>query len=406
MRTFSRLIFLALPLTSMAESWPRFRGPNGNGRSPTRIPVTWSPETIRWKVDTAPGHGSPILWGQHIYLLGSDPNSGERIPICLSTRDGSVLWSHRYLAQKNKHHKFNSFASSTPAADEDGVVFTWGDKRITMLAFDHRGDEKWKRDLGPTKGGHGFAGSPMIHGKQVLLNNDQDGESSLLAVDRDTGELVWKIPRQSKRLSYSVPCYFEADGRGAFIFNNWQHGITGIDAVTGKPSWEISVYDTSTKERAISSPVIAGDLIIATCGFTANPKHAVAVRPLPGGKTEEVWRVEKSVPHIPTPLVVGDLVFLWEDKGIVSCLEHASGKLIWKERVRGEYFGSPVLADDRIFCITKEGTVSVIKASRQFEMLGTNELEAPCRTTPAIATDGMVVRTWEQVMFVMAESGH
>ena len=170
------------------------------------------------------------------------------------------------------------------------------------MALNHDGKTKWRANLGPVKGGHGFGASPIIHKNLLILNNDQDGESTLLALDKHTGTLKWETPRRSKRLTYSTPCLYKAPGRNEeLIFTNWTHGISGIDPVTGKLEWENNVFNQTSKERAIGSPIVAGNLVIGTCGFVTKLKHVVALRPK-GDKMEEAWRIEKSVPHIPTPL--------------------------------------------------------------------------------------------------------
>ncbi|MFT5495701.1 MAG: outer membrane protein assembly factor BamB [Kiritimatiellia bacterium] len=386
---------LLISLFAGAEDWPRFRGPNGAGVSKTDIPAKWENANFRWSIDLpASGHGSPIVAGKKVFVLCGDEKTGTRIPLCIDSDSGKVIWKASVEAVANKHHKFNSVASTTPASDDQRVYFSWGtSEALTIAAYDHAGMSKWSANLGPSIGGHGFGASPIVHQGLVIINKDQDRDGEWVAVHADTGEVAWRLPRKSLRISYSCAVAY----KDQLILNNWQHGITGIRPRDGTLLWEKSVYDLETKERAISSPVIAGELIIATCGFTTNPKHCVAVRPLGDGKVEEVWRIERSVPHIPTPIVYGDWVFLWEDKGIVSCVKHQTGETIWKERVNGEYFGSPVIAGDKIFCIDKSGSVSVIRATDRLELLAVNELDELCRTTPAIGDGKMFVRTFERL---------
>ena len=281
--------------------------------------------------------------------------------------------------------------------DAERVYFSWGtEENLTLTAYAHDGELDWSTKLGPVSRGHGFGASPMLYKGLVILNKDQDENGEWIALHAANGKVAWRLPRKSQRISYSTACVF----KGQLVLNNWQHGLTGIDPMTGKVLWEKSVYNLDTNERAISSPVVAGDLVLATCGFTKNPKHCVALRPGKNGSVEEVWRIERSVPHIPCLLVVGDRVYLWEDNGIVSCVDHQTGETIWKERVSGNFFGSPVCADGKIFCIDKTGTVSVIAASDTFKILAVNELEELCRSTPAIANGEMYVRTNTRLMAI------
>ncbi len=387
-----------------AENWPRFRGPNGSGLAAgVSIPAEWADADYRFRVDLPGiGHGSPVVWGDRLFLLAAGETATAKsqtwMPLCLSTQDGSVIWKHEIAEGGFKGHRFNSPASTTPAVDEKRVVFTWGTKeKLTMVAFSHSGEKLWESDLGPVNGGHGFAASPMLLGDLVILNNDQEKRAgNLLAVHADTGKVAWTVERRSERISYSVPCVFEANGRPLLMFTNWQHGFTAIDPKDGSVVAELSVFNTDTNERAISSPVVYRDLVIGTCGFTANPKHCVAVKMNEENELEEVWRVERNAPHIPSVIVVGDRCFLWDDAGIVTCVAAATGEEIWKGRVpgiEGPCMGSPVSDGARIYCADESGNVHVIAADMELRVLGKNALGDLCRSTPAFGDGALFVRT-------------
>lgn len=394
---------LLLTASLHAQEWTRFRGPNGSGMSQTSIPAKWTSSNRAWKAKLpGVGHGSPVVWGSRVFLLCGDEASFARTPVCVNASDGSIAWKRDIAAAKHKHHRFNSVASTTPAVDRDLVVFSWGTtERLTLAAFDHSGTPLWESDLGPVKGGHGFGASPVIYRNLVVINNDQDGDSSLIAVDRQTGKVAWEISRKSERLTYSSPVVFRSPaGREELIFTNWRHGITGVDPKTGSVVWEKSVFNQQKKERAIGSPIVAGDLIIGSCGFVQNPKHIVALRPDASGGVDEVWRIERSVPHIPTPIAVGKYIFLWNDQGIVTCAEKNTGKVIWNERVSSDTFGSPVCAKDKIFSIDKNGVVTVIAPTDKLVKLAENDLDELCHTTPAISGGTMYVRTYENLIAI------
>ena len=399
---------IALSSAAPEPNWPRFRGTNGSGIGDEGIPAEWSDDDIAWKTKLQGGHGSPVVFNGKVYLLCGDEKTGVRTPTCINAADGKVEWQKKFKATDSKKHRFNSVASTTPAVDDKKVYFTWGSKtELIVTALDHSGETVWQTDLGPVNGGHGFGASPMLFGDMLVLNNDQEGEGngSLIALDIETGEKRWEVDRHSKRLSYSTPCAYPlgGDGKEVLMFTNWTHGYTAVDPESGKVIAEKSVFDTETKERAISSPIVSGDLVIGTCGFTTNPKHCVAVRLKEGGEIEEVWRVEKSVPHIPSPIAVGDLVFLWGDNGIVTCLRRDSGEEVWRERVGGAtYYSSPVVSGDKIFCADADGTVTAIKAAEKFEILGQNKTDEAIKATPAIAGKKMFVRTAEHLIAIQA----
>ncbi|NNE92938.1 MAG: PQQ-binding-like beta-propeller repeat protein [Verrucomicrobiales bacterium] len=440
MNQFSIGILLAAGIvgcgTSLGgENWPRFRGENGEGIVKSAdIPPVWEESDFAWKVQLpGSGNGSPVVWGDRIFLLTAKgktvsdaatkpaPENSEKgakkkkpkagpvpqtwIPVCVSAKDGSVIWQKEFEDGSFKGHKFNSAASSTPAVDSKRVIFTWGTAdQLTMVAFSHDGEKLWEADLGTVNGGHGFGASPILIGDLVVLNNDQErGNGNLLAVNADTGDVAWTVDRKSLRISYSVPCVFESGGRKLLMFTNWQHGFTVVDPASGAVVAEKSVFNTDTNERAISSPVVAGDLVIGTCGFTANPKHCVAMR-LDGDELEEVWRIERNVPHIPCVLVVDTTAYLWDDSGICTAVEAATGEELWKARIpeiEGKVFGSPVSDGEKIFCADESGNVHVIAASPEgLTVLGKNRLDDLCRTTPAIAGNRMYVRTSEHLFAV------
>ena len=401
---FVTIGFLGFTNPCRAGNWMRFRGPNGSGVSSDKIPVQWSATNIKWKTKLpGVGHGSPVVWGDRVFVLAGNEENADRLPVCIDAKSGKILWQDRHATKKHKHHKFNTFACTTPAVDADQVYFTWGTpKALTMIAYTHDGKQAWKSDLGPVKGGHGFGASPMVHGDLIFLNNDQDGKSSLIAIDRKTGKTRWSIPRQSRRLTYSTPLvYKNAKGEEEIIFTNWQHGITGVDPNTGKVLWENDVFGKPANERAIGSPILAGDLVIGTCGFVTKLKHVVALRPVPGKReAKEIWRIERSVPHIPTPLVVDKWIYLWNDQGILTCANNQTGETYWSERLGGEGYSSAVCADGKIYRINKRGEVTVLPANGKFETLATYDLDEECFGTPAIANGRMFVRTREHLIAI------
>ena len=146
---------------------------------------------------------------------------------------------------------------------------------------------------------------------------------------------------------------------------------------------------------------VAGDRIVATCGFVTAQKHMVVLQPgdlQKGMKSEEVWRLEKQVSYLPSPLVKGDRIFLCSEQGFASCLDLATGKIIWQERVPGSYSASPVLAGDRFYCVSDEGEVVVLAAADKFQLLARNPLGEKSQATPAIAGGRIFFRTSTQVI--------
>lgn len=408
LRQLFLLSLLSTATTSFADNWTRFRGDNGSGVNETaKFPAQATAADFAWKIELpAIGHGAPVVWGDRVFVLCGDEKTGTRIPMSVDLASGKTLWQHEVEAGKFKGHRFNSPASTTPAVDAEALYFTWATANaLTLAAYDHAGKSLWSTDLGPVVGGHGFGASPMVFGDLVVLNNDQEKENGfLVALDRKTGKIAWQTPRKSARISYSTPVVYPhpKTKEPLLVFTNWTHGFTAIDPKDGKVIAEISPFDQETNERAISSPIVWRDLIIGTCGFTNNPKHCIAVRLNDAGKFEEVWRIEKSVPHIPSVILVHDLLYLWDDAGMVTCVKPATGESLWRERVdtEGQTFGSPVSDGAAIFCVDSNGTLHAIAAAPEFKQLGHTKLDDTCRSTPAIAGGILLVRTQSKLFAI------
>ena len=404
LRGFSVVWIIVLAMTPLArgQEWTRFRGPNGTGISNAQgIPAAWTEKDYHWKVELpADGHSSPVIWGDKIFLSGADNATAERKIFALSVKDGKQLWSKSYGSAVHKKHGLNSFASPTAALDADQAYFSWSTpEELTLLAVTHDGMEKWKRNLGPFVSQHSAGVSPILYENLVVLVNCQDseggGQSSVLAVDRQSGETVWQLPCKSTFVPYSTPCFRKnAAGQDELILNESNQGMKGVDPKTGKVNWEIpSLID----KRSVSSPVILGNgLITISCGSGKGGNFIVAVHPKdeagPLGGTV-AFKIEKTAPYVPTPIAKGDRLFLMADNGIAVCINTKTGAEIWQQRVGGTFYGSLVCIDDKLYCTTADGEVVVLSATDKFELLARNPLNETMHSTPAVAGGHLYLRT-------------
>ena len=404
---------LVLPwVESPAQEWTRFRGPNGSGISPaTTIPLQWTADDYNWEIDLpVQGSSSPVLWGKRLFLMGDDVGEGQRSVLCIDAESGRILWRRDYPLRQHYLHRDNDFASATPCVDADGLIVVWSNPgQLLMTALSLDGEEMWQRDLGPYKGLHGSSNSPIIADGLVVLANDQmdpkrfawhlpegtnmdPGKSFLIAVDRKTGETRWKVDRKSELAGYATPCIRRSGGRTEVVFSSTAHGITAVDLQSGRIRWEIDgIWDN----RTVSSPQLFGDLVFASFGKGLSGQRFVAVRPEKSGsaKGELVYDITKNVPLVPCFVVKDGLLYLWTDSGIVTCVDAATGKVHWRERVGGEYYSSPLWIEGRVYCISKRGQIVVLAASRKFEVLARMELGEKTFATPALADGVMYLRT-------------
>lgn len=417
MRLMRLAVILALASTARAaeSEWARFRGPNGSGISEAAtVPAKWTEQDYNWKVKLPGiGYSSPVVWGERIFVTCGERETAKRLILCLRSADGRVQWQREYPSRTYAQHGHNCYATATPAVDAEGVLVTWTTPdQVVLLALDVDGGEMWRRDFGPFVAESGSGISPILYEDLVILANDQDdlsvipghkkhppeqaGRSSLIAVDRKTGQTRWQIERPTSFAACATPCVYQAeDGRRELILTSTARGMTGIDPQTGHVNWELN---QKLLDRTIGSPVVASGLVFAGSGVSVRGVRYVAVRP--GSREQKptvAYEVTKDVPMVPTPLVKNGMLFLWADDGIVTCLKTASGEVIWRERVRGAFYGSPVWVSGRLYCIAQNGDVVVLAAGDKFELLSRVPLGELSYSTPAVAGGVMYLRTQSQL---------
>jgi outer membrane protein assembly factor BamB len=411
------VIALSLLAVSPARAddgpWNRFRGPNGSGISDaTTVPVRWTDKDYNWKIELpGTGHSSPVAWGKRVFVTCGEPATALRTLLCLDAATGQTLWKREYPSKTYRQHGDNNYASSTPAVDADGVVVTWSTpEAIILLALDLEGRELWRRDLGPLISIQGSGSSPILHQDLVVLANDQEdverspgrnkdgpnpaGRSFLIAVDRKTGKTRWQTDTKTFLAGYSTPCVYQAAGGPAeLIFSNTAHGIMGVDPATGKVNWE---FGQPFLDRAVISPVVAPGLVMAGHGAGLRGLRCIAVRPGSSGQAAPptlAYAVTKAIPMVPTPLVKDGRLYLWTDDGVVSCLRVSTGDVVWRERVGGGYYASPVWVNARLYNVSKTGEVVVLAAGDKFQVLSRQPLGESSYATPAVAGGVMYLRT-------------
>lgn len=403
------------PVCSLAADtgWERFRGPNGHGYvADARIPDSWTPADYRWQAELPGGGvGSAVVKNGKVFLITAEPQKNRRLVLGIELRSGRILWEAEYPLTPHRLHSRNTFASTTPAVDESHVYVAWADpQRVVVAALTHEGREVWSVDLGPWQSQHGFGTSPvLLDGRLIILNSQQAeqlesdekaGTSQMVALDPQTGELLWKTQLSTTYACYGVPALFVSpEGERQVVAANQGDGLLGLDLETGELRWNRDVFTM----RCVSSPVVAGDLVLASAGSGGGGNHLVAIRPgkseVDGaaqsegaGEAEEAYRMTRAAPYVPTPALVGDRLFLVDDRGIASCLEASTGKSLWSKRIGGTYSASPIVLGDKVLLISLEGEATVLRASDTFEQLGQFDLGGPVQATPAWAEGCLLLR--------------
>jgi outer membrane protein assembly factor BamB len=407
-----RLGFIALFVSgSAAQEWTRFRGPNGSGISESKtIPTKITDADLNWKIELpGSGYSSPVLWGEKIFLTCTGDKAGGISVLCLDAKAGKTFWQRDFPLSPFSHHALNSFASATATVDEDRVYVVWNEPdHYFLTALNHQGKTAWQRDFGPFISQHGSGSSPMLCDDKVILANFQDdpkfiegpkpdvrsGTSSIIAVAASTGKTVWQTPRRSTVVSYSTPCLYEPrDGARTLIFNSQSHGISAMDPTTGKVLWE---YEQAFDKRSVSSPIVIGDLIFGSSGSGGGGNVVTVINAReasPNHKPALAYQIKKAAAYVPTSIAKDNLAWIWSDAGIVTCLNAKTGEVHYQERVGGNYFGSPVWVDGRVFCVSKTGEIVVLEGTEKFNVLSRYSLNEVCDSAPAVALGRLFIRT-------------
>ena len=382
---------------SGAQEWARFHGEGGRGVSDAKtIPIKLEESDYNWDIKLpGTGHSSPVVWGDKIFLTTTDRSmEGSRSIVCLSTKDGSITWKKDEGFTPVRKHKYNDFASSTAAIDESHVYIAWSTPEVEVIALSHDGADVWRKKVGNFKANHGSAMSPVAANGKVLLGNQiEQGESFIIALDGKTGEQVWKLPRTTvDKAAYGTPAII---GNTA-VYSSTAHGITAIDIDSGKVLWE---HDAGFSLRCVAKPVVAGDVIFASGGNGGGRRESIGIR-VDGDKTEEVFTFTKHVPYVPSGVSKGDLMFLLNDGGQMTCIHAGDGDELWYERVTGESYASPLLVDDKLYCFSRQGEMVVLAAKDELEVLGRHEFGEGIFATPAVSGGRMYVRTFNRLISI------
>lgn len=400
------LLWSSVMANDPEPNWSRFRGPNGSGVSDLyQFPTQIGPDKILWQValDGA-GHASPVARNRRVFVASADPETGRQILAAYSTENGTLIWRRLLPGDVFPKHAFNSFASSTPALDQEHVYYAWAipqSLRIVAIAQD-TGEIVWEQDLGPFVSQHGFGASPIVYQDLVILPNEQDGESFIVALDCATGSVRWKTPRKSEKAAYSTPTILRIAGaKDQLILTSWAHGVASLDPLSGHPLWELPVFHN----RTVGSPLVVNDLIVASSGEGGIGREMFVVRagiPETGRQPEIHYEIRGSLPYVTTSVAYQSLLYLLFDKGIIICQNLDDGQVFWRQRIPGEYFSSPVVLGGKLYCLSRSGTLVVLATGKEYQFLGQSDFGEPTHATPAVADGLLLIRTLRTLFAIKA----
>lgn len=396
LRTFAATFLLGSAL-AIAGDWTEFRGPTRQGLADTnRLPLTWSEsENITWKISIAGlAWSSPVVQDGRIYLTtavpqgtGSQPPQSLRV-LCLDAASGKTLWDVEALRHSGggdvEMHGKNSHASPTPLLEGDRVYAHFGPHGTACLDIGD-GDIVWTSEELKYKPTHGTGGSPALAGDVLVICCDGHDAQFVAALDKNTGDVRWKTLRDTnpqKGFSFCTPRILEAGGRMQAVCPG-SDAVFSYDPQTGEEIWRVRY---GSGYSVVPRPVVGHGMVYVCSGF--GDGRLLAIEPTGTGDVTDThvkWDVKKGVPKTPSPVLVGNEIYLVDDRGIATCLDAITGEQHWQERLGGNFSASPTATVNRVYFQDENGTTIVVKASPQFEKLATNQLASGERTFASFA---------------------
>jgi outer membrane protein assembly factor BamB len=396
------------------QDWPQFRGPGGMGIAVAKsMPVNWSGEqNIAWKVELpGPGASSPVVSKDRIFVTCysgyAEPGrrgSMEQLTrhvLALSRRDGQLLWRKDFPAvlPEQESVRDHGYASSTPLADGERLYVFFG--KSGVIALDYDGRQLWHTDVGSGLNGWGSASSPVLVGELVIVNASVESDS-LVALNRKDGKVVWRA--RGMRETWNTPILVEVGGRTELVVAIMGK-ILGIDPQSGENLWSC---DTDIRWYMVPSLVAEEGIVYCVGGRSGG---GLAVRA--GGRgdvtdSHRLWTTNKGSNVTSPVLHDGHLYWMHESQGIAYCAQAASGRLVYEERIgrAGQVYASAVLADGKIYYVSRNGRTTVVAARPEYEQLAHNELgdRSSFDATPAIADAKLFIRS-DRYLYCIGQDG-
>jgi len=437
--SFALMVMTTTDQLIAVQNWPQFRGSQASGVADGNPPTSWNIETgenIRWKTDIEGlGHSSPIVWNDRIFLTSAVNSESDRPSlqtgwlggtgkaasekgdwtwqvICIDRNDGNIVWTKDVASGKPiiKRHLKASHANCTCATDGTYVVAFFGSEGL--YCFDFQGELVWKKDFGKLHSGPynapdlewGFSSSPIIYKNTVVVQCDCLNTKFVAFLDLKTGNEIRRIERDDVA-TWSTPTVIQFEDQTQLVCNGYKQ-MAGYDFATGELLWTLS----GGGDVPVATPLFADGKILITNGHGRSPTYAIDPRArgelTPDPESEEmpdglVWWQPKDGSYMPTPIVIGKLLYTCNDNGRLTVRTIEDGEQVYKERVGSETFSaSAVGTPDRLYVSSEKGNVFVIKTGEDYKLLATNDLKQAIMATPAIAGDELFIRTTTQLVCI------
>lgn len=464
------LSLLILAFVASASDWTRFRGPNGTGVADEGpLPVVFGPgSNMIWETALPPGKSSPVLTDSRIFLTAH--HEEELLTIALDRSTGEELWRRAAPFRRiERMHRLNDEASPTPVTDGMNVYAFFGG--FGLVAYDAKGTELWTLPLGPFSNFHGMGASPILVDGKLVLVCDQDLDAFIIAVDPADGEILWKRARPDFVHSFSTPVVHQSGAGSPEIIVPGSYRMTGYD-VEGRELWRLDGLTYQVKSGPVvagerlyfSGWAVGGEPGVRLelppfeemrerfdrNGDSELTRQEIPADWLPGNwemhdrnkngtmnardwahyrarrvsenaclgirlggrgdvtRTHLLWRHQRSVPEVASPILYQGVLYLVRNGGIVTALEPASGRVLKLGRLREAlegFYSSPVAGDGKVYMVSDAGKVVVLEAGADWKVLQTNDLNEDVYATPAISDGHLLIRTKSRLYCFGASDG-
>ena len=428
------LLSVSLTVALSANDWPHWRGPAASGvATASPLPSTWSAtDNVAWEAPLAgAGVSSPIVWGARVFVSsqagdgrrqdgrhptltqGADPSSAGEATLRRTKRDavafvveafdrasGTRQWIHEMTAEGDLppvHDKHN-LASASPVTDGERVYAWYGTGQL--VAIDQSGTRVWSKHLGKEFGpfdiNWGHASSPVLFQDSIILLCYHAPASYLLALDKRTGAVKWKVDKTAGIESYSSPIVVQGPAGPELIVNS-SVGVESFDPATGTSLWTYP----EVNRFPIPVAMVDGGVLYLSRGYRSSPYMAIRL----GGRgditgTHVAWRVPTGGPYVSSLVHYQGLIYMSTDNGILSAVDAKNGERLWQERVGGTFSASPIAGDGKIYFVSEGGETIVIKAGRRFEVISRNKLDGHFVASPAAGQGRIFLRADDRLFAV------
>ena len=407
--TFFLQATLILCMISAHADWPQFLGPDGNSIVEANPPMSWNETAnVKWKTAI---HGkawsSPVVLGDDVWLSTATEDGKKLSVLRVNKETGEITLDKKLfeIAAPQFCHKFNSYASPTPVVEAGKVYVTFGSPGTACLAPE-TGKVLWQRTDIECNHFRAAGSSPILYNDLLIMNYDGSDHQFVLALNKQTGDTVWRVDRSIDYMDLDENGKVKADGdwRKAFatphiatIHNKPVLLSVGAKAIYGynpENGQEYFRIESRIGHSSSSRPSVVGDMVYYTTGWSKGQLWGFTVdSDLSANQDSVALQLTRNVPRKPIPIVQSNRIYTVDDNGIASSVDRSSGEVIWRERIGGNYSATPLLVNKRLYFFNEEGKTVVVAASDQFKVLGENKLESGFMASPAVDGNALILRT-------------